>query len=371
MPSDTSASSAGVPGSPTTHVVVREAARLDLAAVGVRRPDREVIGRRLRRVAGRVGAATAERGRAVDPVGGRAPVVRDDERELGHGGAQGPRVGDRGPGLVDVGAHVRVGARQLLRRCEPDARAILRGPGEERRLGAVAARRPVGHAGSGPALALVDVGQRVGVAAELLVGLEEDAAAVLGRGAEEGVVRPVPAGRPGRQQRGRRPVEPLVEVVRPSVSPADERLGRPDHDPRPGLADVLQQGVVGPVAAGGPGRQQRGRAAGALVHVDAAVAVGADRAAPASGRRRGCRSPTTPSTARRASRCLRTGPVEINVVEPPARSYTSIALSVSAATSDSAVSMNTRVPSLDAPRNDASWGPLPPAGPATPVSWCR
>jgi hypothetical protein len=57
------------------------------------------------------------------------------------------------------------------------------------------------------------------------------------------------------------------------------------------------------------------------------------------------------------------GPVDSSVVVAPARSYTSIALSVSDATSFSEVSISTRLPSFDAPLNEASCAPFPPAGP--------
>ena len=57
------------------------------------------------------------------------------------------------------------------------------------------------------------------------------------------------------------------------------------------------------------------------------------------------------------------GPVDTSVVCPPARSYTSTSVSVSALTSDSSVWKNTRVPSADAPTKLDSKAPLPPVGP--------
>ena len=56
-------------------------------------------------------------------------------------------------------------------------------------------------------------------------------------------------------------------------------------------------------------------------------------------------------------------PVEISVVAPPARSYTSNAASVSAAVSFSSVSKKARVPSADTAAKKMSKAPLPPVDP--------
>ena len=57
------------------------------------------------------------------------------------------------------------------------------------------------------------------------------------------------------------------------------------------------------------------------------------------------------------------GPVDIRVVVPLKRSYTSCVVSVSPDTSCSEVRKNTRVPSAEFAANEALKAPLPPAGP--------
>ena len=110
---------------------------------------------------------------------------------------------------------------------------------------------------------------------------------------------------PSRQRRGA--AGALVDVDRVVGVAGHERLVGVEEDLRPVVRGGVEEGVVGAVAAAGAGREQRRRGAEALVDVE-----------------RG---------------------------------------SVSAATSDSLVSKNTREPSFDAASKKALTAPLPPLGP--------
>src|SRR5205823_5195515 len=134
--------------------------------------------------------------------------------------------------VIDVRRTVRVARDELLGGPEEDMRAPRGGALVKRVDRAVAARWPGRDEAGRAAGAIVDVDRRIRVIArERFRSLEEDVAAVGARAAVGGIERAVAAGRPGRDECGRA-AGAVVDVGGPVRVARDEVLAGFEEDVR-------------------------------------------------------------------------------------------------------------------------------------------
>ncbi len=163
-----------------------------------------------------------------------AVSVDDARRDSGRGAAE---------PLVHVLRTVRVPCGQRLRGREEDVQAVGGNPLEDRRNRTVSVDRANGDLRRGRAEALIDVDAEVGIrGGQLLVGREEDPAAIRRGAGEAGVVPEVAVDRADRDP-GRRRSRALVDVDLAVGVVAGELVGRREEGLRAVARDAAERGI--------------------------------------------------------------------------------------------------------------------------------